>query len=1508
VDSTFEVFISYGHDDAAWVRTLAENLERRGIRTFFDEWEIRAGDVLVHKLEEGLRSSRTGIVVVSPASVARPWVQEEYAAMVTAAVAGRQRLIPVLLGEAELPPFAASRLWVDFRQVDGTEYQRRFDELVAALKDELPVRPEPDGRLVLPEGTGTRPEGARRAILRIATEQTVLAVDGEREVAGRPAGPSHDLETRRWQAERARRLALANGEAMLRSTEREAGANVSGVRERLVEFGMGLAAACLPEPVQAALAGAVARAERENSALRLGIEVAEAGWADLSWETLTLPDSMRPLVLEPRVELYRAVPGLGTTPAMAIQGPLRILVVIGSPDQGERGELLDYEAELRRILDAVDPARRAERAYVRILNRGTLSEVRAALAAQRFHVLHISCHAKPGALVLEDDDGGAELVSAAELAEQALPADRGVPLVVLGGCATALSHRSQSKDDGGEGEAALPGLARELLANGVPAVLAMNASVTDPYATLLGAELYRELAGHVRPDPLGAVSHARRRVDAELRAAPDGSREAHLASLAEWTIPTLFVRGVSLPLFDASEGFDKVEAPPEPALPGVVVRAVGDFIGRRREERLLGRALHGQHAGVVVHGIGGVGKSTLAAQLIANLAEQAGVVVSLGGKLTVDQLFDELSRRLLAVAVGRGWDETHPLRRAIPLLRDPQLLWQDRVGLLAEHALRREPIVLVLDNFEDNLTAERDHGAGHVVADPELAEFLAAWVRSPGLSRVLITSRYPFALPDQAHRQLETLHLGPLSWAETRKLIWRLPGLDALAPNQQQRAWTDVGGHPRSLEYLDALLRGGAARFGDIAQRLEATLTRRGITNPKRWLDDTSGDLDRALAETVTLAVDEVLLSRLLERLEDVPLARELLLGVSVYRRPVDIVGMVSQLTGQLPEQTEQGELRLLAPEGFQLALTVLRELGLVSPVEAATSTGHEGQLETFLVHRWTARALADLAIPAELTSAHRRAARYWRWRTQVWRQYRTTAVNHLLEARHHHLAANELDDAVDITAWLCTHLHTWGAWSWEERLCRETLAVVPEQSRHAATFTQQLGLIAQQRGDYDHALDWYRHALAIFEDLGDRAGIASSYHQLGRIAQLRGDYDQALDWYHRSLAIEEKLGKRAGMAASYHQLGMIAEERGDYDQALDWYHRSLAIEEELGNREGIATSYQQLGVLARKSGDYDQAVDWSRQALTIQENLGDRLGMATSFQELGVLAELRSDYDQALDWYRRSLAIHEELGNRRGTAGSYHNLGNVAFRRGDPDDAQRWYRHALAIFEDLGNRAGIAASYHQLGILAHDGGHYDQALDCYRHALAIFEDLGDRAGIAASYHQLGMVAQLRGEYDQALDWYGKALTVKEKLGDRAGAAADYNQLGRLAHERGDYDQALDRYQRALAIFEDLGDRAGMAATICQLGILSTENGAPAQGAQWNLRSLGIRSQIRSPEARIDLHWLLRQRELLGAPSFQQLVQEQLDEEEAVAVLELLDRWTASGGTAGPTGPDPTPE
>jgi TIR domain len=117
--SSYDIFISYARADQDRVRRLAENLHQSGLEVFFDQWELGPGDVLVHGLDRGLLSARNGLLAVSPTALARPWVLEEYAAMMTRAVAGGFKVVPVLLVDAELPPLLASRIYVDLRQADG---------------------------------------------------------------------------------------------------------------------------------------------------------------------------------------------------------------------------------------------------------------------------------------------------------------------------------------------------------------------------------------------------------------------------------------------------------------------------------------------------------------------------------------------------------------------------------------------------------------------------------------------------------------------------------------------------------------------------------------------------------------------------------------------------------------------------------------------------------------------------------------------------------------------------------------------------------------------------------------------------------------------------------------------------------------------------------------------------------------------------------------------------------------------------------------------------------------------------------------------------------------------------------------------------------------------------------------------------------------------------------------------------------------------------------------------
>lgn len=805
MERRWDLFISYGHVDGDWVRVLASNLHREGFEVFLDIWEVAGGDRVTGRLEEGILNSRSGILICSPVALSRPWVIEEYEALLRQAVddPGR-RLISVLLADAVLPPFLGNRAWVDFRAANtGAAYDAALAELVRSLRGQAGERPARSSPREWPVSVGgVRPAGPMALSLRLSAEAVTVAGGGE-EVTHRPRGVR--AATREAVLDLARVRSRRDPESTVAYRGR-AGPTVEGV---LAEVGRRLSADFLGGPVGAALAAWVAAAESLGERAELGLEVAPE-LSELPWETLVLPSpdgsvanvGATPLVLHHNLAVFRAAVDLGPTPAYKVRGPLRILVAIGSPEsQHGEGELLNYEAELARIVASVDSARRGGGAYVKVLQRGTLGAIRAALAEdpEGFHVLHLSCHAGPGVLVLEDDDANEDRVNARRLIEEGVPAGSDLPLVVLAGCATGVP--GPGPEDGDDPEVALVSLAEALARRGVPQVLAMQAPVSDPYATELAGELYRSLATAEDTDTLVALADARRACERRRLALPQTSPRR---GPPEWATPMLLVRGPRLPLYNRHEPFGPLAASSEPSFDeGVVVRRVGEFVGRRREERLARRALSGAKAGLVIHGTGGVGKSTLAAEVVRNLAPSM-VVASRAGTLGVDSLLDEVGLRFGDATRAAG-GEGEGLAEVAGILRRSDIEWSERWRLFSG-VLAAVPLVVLLDNFEDNL---RFVAGAWEVADTELGAMLARWARHPGRSRLVLTSRHPFGLPDGAHRRLASIHLGPLSAAETAKLIWQLPGLDVLSPEDQARAHRDVGGHPRTLEYLDALLRGG---------------------------------------------------------------------------------------------------------------------------------------------------------------------------------------------------------------------------------------------------------------------------------------------------------------------------------------------------------------------------------------------------------------------------------------------------------------------------------------------------------------------------------------------------------------------------------------------------------------------------------------------------------------------------------------------------------------------------
>src|SRR6185312_8986594 len=498
--------------------------------------------------------------------------------------------------------------------------------------------------------------------------------------------------------------------------------------ESLKAAGGELAAKAFPGELGEALQSVLDQAAHHGSLVTLEVRIGDADALALPWELLSFPNHPLP-VRQGLIEIIRHLPPPGQDPNPvhdpAPEIPADHIAVLGftaSPleDQDVNVKLgagggiggdsdLFWEREQERLLVALDDLVRTGRGRLILPDTGDKEELRQQLLREnRPQIVHLSCHGGMAAgqpsVFLEDAEGHRAAVGADDLLAwiRATPGATPLDLLVLSACDSA--------------EAA--GLADRLVRGGVPRVLGMQSTVSDSGATAFAEAFYAALA---RGTDLPAAMRAGR---AELAA----KGEPH-----EWAIPTFTASRDAGPLVSPRGSASPVPAPFEVARKDFEIEGItylaGGYVGRREVDRRLRRAIKDQRV-IAIHGLGGIGKSTLVARFLERRREDGARVLLLyaGRDLAPASLIEEVAKK---VGVERS-GSLPPAEAERQFLAD-----------LQSQLRSVDPTILFLDNFEDN--QDKD---GHL-RNPALGEALADLVQlgGPGF-RLLFTSRLPVDLPN----------------------------------------------------------------------------------------------------------------------------------------------------------------------------------------------------------------------------------------------------------------------------------------------------------------------------------------------------------------------------------------------------------------------------------------------------------------------------------------------------------------------------------------------------------------------------------------------------------------------------------------------------------------------------------------------------------------------------------------------------------------------------------------
>jgi len=92
----WDVFVSHASDDKEkFVIPLVNKLKNYGLNVWFDKFELKVGDSLSRSIDEGLRESNFGIVVLSKAFFGRNWTSYELESLINRQVEKGKVILPI---------------------------------------------------------------------------------------------------------------------------------------------------------------------------------------------------------------------------------------------------------------------------------------------------------------------------------------------------------------------------------------------------------------------------------------------------------------------------------------------------------------------------------------------------------------------------------------------------------------------------------------------------------------------------------------------------------------------------------------------------------------------------------------------------------------------------------------------------------------------------------------------------------------------------------------------------------------------------------------------------------------------------------------------------------------------------------------------------------------------------------------------------------------------------------------------------------------------------------------------------------------------------------------------------------------------------------------------------------------------------------------------------------------------------------------------------------------------
>jgi len=857
-------------------------------------------------------------------------------------------------------------------------------------------------------------------------------------------------------------------------------------------------------------------------------------------------------------------------------------------------------------------------------------------------------------------------------------------------------------------------------------------------------------------------------------------------------------------------GVDEMRRYPRPRRPLRFPYSLGrtHFVGREREyawlaER-LGEAAEGSGGTVAVEGEAGVGKTRLVEEFLGYARSRGALVLS--GRCYERELGPPLEPVTDALGPLAAEERAAPdiLEEDFGYGRKLETDGDARVyGSLFQELIRRsrdaeEALIFFVDDVQ--------------WADPATLEFLSYAAKHVPGRRVLIifayrredVARLSGWLDHLAERRaVATLSLDRLLEEDTAELVGRMAsrGFERL-PALADFLYRESEGNPfYAVEYLRWLIESGIVRV-DSRRRISAL----------------EGELQDDALPSGVRALIQARISGLGDE------ARDLLELAAVIGRTFDLP--------LLREVTAHGEAGTLG------VMDLLLDSGLV--VKSSRGTYH-------FSHDKLRQTLYEGIGDFERQEMHLRVAE---------------ALNEMsgepAELAHHYLRAGAWGPALENLVLAARKAQE--GYAWETALdsyarALEIVGELPDSGERRFELLAARERLLEYAGRREERVATVQEMFELASVLGERKKIAEVH--IRRIGVL-ADVEDAVKTGWDAVAIFRELGDRAGEAQAHREISYVLWINRDYTGALEANFRALWIHRELEDRRGEAGIVGNIAQVYRNLGDHEQALWWSEEAARIYRELGDRLGEAMKINTIAAVHRDRGDLATALSLSLKTLRYDAEVGAKDLLVQQHGACGTLYLRLGDPKEALEHFHSAASLGREMGYTREEGYSLMSAGVCLEQLGEHAGAADAYRKAVSLLHTAYEASGMAKELSgradALALLASVLhrslDEPTEALEVYEAAAGVYRELGDAHRLRKVLLGLAGLRWRARNPEGAAGGYEEALELAREHSEAAHEVVAVMSLGVVYRDLGRFRESVRCGRAALELLRGLEDPWAK----------------------------------------------------------